>query len=167
MSRRKLHPLPHMVGAMTMEGAPGMSLCVHRAAGFVLDTPGAVLCFGTFRAATDEEAATIPNASREPFIHAWAEWRGLVYAPTTIEATGGLHPMNREGYYAVNGATDIVRMPRPALLKVAKQIGLQRHLLKHVPTKGGVSVGQTILAAAGVKFRVTPEGGLVPETAND
>ena len=56
---------------------------------------------------------------------------------------------------------------RTRLLKAAKRIGLQRHLTKHVPTKGGVSVGQTLLAEAGVAFRVTPDGGLVPEVGND
>jgi hypothetical protein len=35
-----------------------------------------------------------------PFIHAWAEYKGLAYAPTTIERTDGrLHAMIPAGYY--------------------------------------------------------------------
>lgn len=155
---------PHLIGAMKMEGAPGMGLCVHRAAGMVLDTPGAELVFGVFEPVDPATAA--PGESTEPFIHAWVEWRGMVYAPTLIEKTGGLHPMERDGYYAVNGARDIHRLPRPALLKVAKAIGLSRHLLKQVPTKGFASVGQTLLDAAGMSYRATHNGALLPLEAN-
>lgn len=156
--------LPHLWGAMNIPTNHNHNLYIHRAAGFVLDMPGAELVFGTVRAATDEEAAMIgPRASREPFIHAWAEIKGSVVAPTLIERMGGvLKGIDRDEYYKMNGVTDVHRLSRPDLLKVAKRIGLSRHLIKHVPTKGGASVGGSLMEAAGVKARSTEDGGIVP-----
>lgn len=159
--------MPHLVGALKMEASPGQKLCVHCAAGFVLDTPGATFACATFSPATPEQAALIPNASNVPFIHAWAEYRDDVWSPTAIDQMGGqLRPMNREGYYRVNGATDVKLLTRRQLLKVAKEIGLSRHLRLGVPAKA--SVGSSILTAAGKAHRSGPDGALLPpvETAN-
>lgn len=152
--------MPHLKGAMKLTGFGQTKMCIHRSAAFVLDVPGAELCFGVFRAATPEEIELQPEASREPFIHAWAEFRGAVYAPTTIEAMGGLHPIDPAYYYEINGATEIRRMPRPKLLKVAKAIGLSQHLRHGKPARA--SVGGTLLDAMGIEYRVSPDGGLVP-----
>jgi hypothetical protein len=159
--------MPNLTGALKRRGPHGM--CIHRAAGFVLDVPGSELCFGTFRAATPEEAAALgPSASLVPFIHAWAEWQGWVIAPTTIERTGGrLVPMEPGGYYRANGARDIYRLTRPKLLQVAREIGLSRHLRLGLPTKGEVSVGSTLMDAAGVPYTLTPDGGIVPAPKED
>lgn len=158
---------PHLTGAILMEGRAGTGLCIHRAAAFVLDRPGADLCFGIFPAATEEEKAAIPNASDVSFIHAWAELSGMVYAPTTIERTGGvLAPMRREGYYSINRVIRVKRLSRRQLLQISGQIGLSAHLRHGKPTRGGASVGGTLLDAAGVAWRETEDGGLVPAEPN-
>ena len=140
--------MPHFQGALKMEAHPGQKLCVHVSAGFVMDVPGSVLCFGTFRAANAEELARIPNASPVPFIHAWAEFRGIVWSGT---AQATCLPAE---YYAANGATDICRLARPRLMEIAKRIGLSAHLRLHRPTRDQASVGQALLEAAGKRYRV-------------
>lgn len=140
--------LPHFRGALAMPAHPGQKLCLHVSAGFVMDVPGAVLVIGTFRASTPEERAAIPNASPVPFIHAWAEWRGLVWSGTAMRTC------DPADYYAANGATDIVRLVRPKLMALARDMGLSRHLRLHVPTKNGASVGKSLLDAAGKAYRV-------------
>lgn len=154
--RRLPKKMPHLEGAKRLRAMPGQRLCVHEAAGFVMDVPGATLCFGTFRAATPEELAADPTAATEPFIHAWVEWQGKVWSPTLM----AICPV--EEYYAANDAKNVKRLPRPALLALARRIGLSRHLRLGVPTRGGASVGMTLLDAAGVAHRTTPDGGLVP-----
>jgi hypothetical protein len=149
-----------MKGAKKLQPAPGQRLCIHESAGFVMDVPGATLCFGTFRASTPEEIAADPNNSPIPFIHAWAEWQGLVWSPTIMSTC----PI--EAYYEANGATDIKRLTRPALLAVARRIGLSRHLRLGVPTKGGASVGQSLLEAAGKEYRTIDNALLPPEAPN-
>ena len=152
--------MPHLDGAMKLTGVGMTGLCIHRSAAFVLDMPGSVLCFGTFRAATPEEIARDPRSSREPFIHCWAEYQGAVYAPTTIEAAGGLRAIDPALYYQVNGATNIKRLSRPDLLKIAREIGLSAHLRRGKPAR--VSVGGALLDAVGIEYRIGLEGGLVP-----
>jgi hypothetical protein len=153
--------LPHMNGAKKMTAPGEMNLCVHVSAGFVLDVPGSELVFGTFRAATDEEALDIllahgKQASREPMIHAWAEWQGKVWSPTTMRV------FPREMYYELNGASDIKKLSRPALLKLSREFGLSRHLRLHVPHKCPVSFASTLCEAAGKAFRDDPTGALLP-----
>lgn len=154
---------PHLEGAMRLTSESNQGLCIHRSAGFVLDTPGARLCFGVFRAATSEERQSDPNASLEPFIHCWAEHRGMVYAPTTIERMGGkLVPYRRDDYYDVNGITNIRCLARPDLLRLAREIGLSAHLRLGKPTRNGASVGGTLLGAVKMPYRISPSGGLIP-----
>lgn len=153
----KPRSLPHLHGAMKLAGLHG--LCIHRAAGFVLDTPGATLCFGTLDPGK-QEGPRGPDDSDEPYIHAWPEWRGEVFAVATIERNSGLYHCSVEDYYRVNAVTDVHRLTRPALLKLAKQIGLSRHLRLGVPAKA--SVGAVLMEAAGVSYRLTDDGGLVP-----
>jgi hypothetical protein len=161
IKKMKVRKFPHLNGAMLMVGIEGTGLCIHRAAGFVLDTPGSELCFGTFDPATDEARAKNPLLADEPFIHAWAEHNGLVYAPTTIEKAGNkLVPMGRDYYYGMNGARDIKRLSRRQLLTISGEINLSAHLRKGVPAKK--SVGATLLDAAGVEWMDSPTGGLIP-----
>jgi hypothetical protein len=140
--------MPHLRGAKKLVGHPGQKLCVHESAAFVLDVPGAVLCIGTFRASTPEEIAATPNASPVPFIHAWAEWGGLVWSPTAMRTC------SPDAYYAANGARDIKRLPRPVLLKIAREIDLSRHLRLGYPTRDNASVSGALLQAAGVPYRI-------------
>lgn len=155
--------MPNLAGALRLEAAPGQKLCIHCSAGFVLDTPGSTLMFGTISGANDEEALEFgPNASLEPFIHSWAEYKGLAFAPTTLDRTGGkLVGMEPTGYYRVNRMSDIKSLSRPALLKIARQIGLSRHLRLGVPTRDLASVGSSLLDAAGKAYRVV-EHALLP-----
>jgi hypothetical protein len=147
---RAKHPLPHLVGAMRLTTGPGMNLCVHRAAGFVIDTPGSALCFGTLIPAL-QPGPREPGDSDEPYIHAWPEWRGRAYAVSTIEKNGALLSCPVEEYYRVNAVTDVHRLTRQQVLKIARGIGLPRHLLTGEPTKA--SVGRSFMTAAGVLFR--------------
>ena len=135
-------------------------LCFHRAAAFVLDVPGAVLVMGTFR----ESDTGAPGESPVPFIHAWAEYRGLAYAPTTIERTGGkLVAMNRDGYYAVNEARDIYKLTRAQLIRLDRKHEIKRALRRTGRLKpAGAGFATTLLDAAGVPYKCCPDGGILP-----
>lgn len=149
---------------MRLTGPRGM--CFHRSVALVLDVPGAVLRFGTFRAATaDEQRAIGPGASRVPFIHCWVEYKGAVWAPSLIDTMGGLKPMLPEEYYAINGARDLKFMPRPEVLALSRQFGFAAHLRRGKDLPTGVSFGGVLLAAAGIEWEATPEGGTVPKGA--
>jgi len=160
MKTPKLPPLPLLAASMKLEGPRGM--CIHRSAAFVFDVPGATMMFGTFDP-IERDGGPLPGDSAVPFIHAWAEFKGFVYAPTTIErCKGQLIAQHREGYYRVNGARDFRILTRPQLLRLDKQVGLRRQLRLGVPLKGGASFGGTLMDAAGVDYRVTSDGGVVP-----
>lgn len=154
----KFGGMKHLVGALQMTAKNG--LCIHLSAALVMDVPGSMLCAGTFNAATPEQAATIPAASPVPFIHAWAEYRGKIFAPTLIKRLGGLFPVDAQEYFAINGARDIHRLARPELLRLAKAIGLSAHLRLGKPAKH--SVGVTILKAMGLETADDGNGGIVP-----
>lgn len=145
---------PHLAPALSMVARGGYGLCIHRACAFVLDVKGADLCFGTLREATPLERLRNPEASDVPFIHAWAELRGMVYAPTLIERVGCLAPIPLGEYYAANAIRDVYRMTRRAVLKVSGDVGLSAHLRKNKPLKGGASFGLSLLDAAGVPYRL-------------
>lgn len=159
---------PHLWGAMTKLTSQGGGDCFWRAAGFVLDRPGAVLCVGIFRAATLEEQAEIgPDASTVPFFHAWCEFNGGVVAPTTFERAGDqLILMNKDAYYAVNGAQDVRRMTRPELLKLGKEIGLIRMLLGR-QLRTSEPLGSKLMDALGFAWRLHESGGMVPAEGED
>ena len=151
-----LPPLKLLGAAMRLEGR--QRLCIHRSAAFVLDVPGAVLVFGTLK----PDDVPQPGHSTVPFIHSWAEYRGNVYAPTTIERMDGhLVPVPRDTYYAINGAHDIHSLTRAALLRLDKRYGLKRALRQNVLCRGGASFGGTLLDAAGVAW-ADDNGGVVP-----
>lgn len=153
--------MPHLEGALRLSGPRGM--CFHRATAFVLDVPAAALCFGTFRAATEAEIERFGDiASREPFIHAWVQWRGQVYAPSTIERLGGLFPFDRMEYYRLNDMKDFRRLNRIDVLRLSRQHGFSAHLKKFKPLKGDAQFGAVLMDAAGIAWRLTDEGGVVP-----
>ena len=159
--RPHLPPLRLLRKAMQLEGERGM--CMHRSAALVFDVPAAVLMFGTFRPQEPEERKHFANESAVPFIHCWVEYKGVVFAPTTIEAAGmRLIPMDREGYLRANGARDLHSLSRPALLKLDRQYGLKRVLRTGERCKCGASFGAILLDAAGVPWTLSEDGGVVP-----
>lgn len=148
-----LHP------ALWLTGPRGM--CFHRSVALVLDSPAARLCIGTVRAATPEELEAIPEASTEPFIHAWCEIGDVVLPPSLIETFGGRLPsFLRSAYYDKNGVRDVRSVPRAKLLKLAAQYDWFNHLRHHTPIPS--SFGTVLLDAAGVAWRPTEAGGVVP-----
>jgi hypothetical protein len=155
----KLPPLKLLQQAMGLKTERGA--CIHRSAAFVFDVPGSSLIFATVRGATPEEREAIPEASPVPFIHAWAEYKGWVYAPTTIERAGGFGAMDRAEYYRLNGARDFRILTRPMLLRLDRQHGLKHALKRGGPAKSGESFGGLLLDAAGVEWAII-DGGLVP-----
>jgi hypothetical protein len=146
---------------MRLDGPKG--LCVHRSAALCYDLPGSQLVFGTFTAATSEQREAMPEASDCAFIHAWVEYKGRVYAPTTIEHFGGLVGMDKVGYYKVNGAHNMRRMTRRhlvALFRLTPEL-LEQLQFGIMPARHGLLV-DTLLKAAKVSYRVSADGGLVP-----
>lgn len=155
--------LPHLLGAMNLVGPRG--LCFHRAVGLVLDIgpPNpATLVIGRIRAANEEERERIGNdASTEPFVHAWVEWRGAVWAPTIIEAAGGLFPVDPDLYIERNGARVLARLTRGQVKRLDRLHGFSAHLRKFKPLTGGVGFGAVVLAEAGVDWADNGLGGVM------
>jgi hypothetical protein len=156
--------LPHLSAALAFRGRGGSGSCTLRSYALALDLRLAVITFGTFRAATDDEAAQIgPRASREPFIHCWVEVGDKVLAPTTIERTGGvLVPMGRESYYDVNGARDIRPVPRDAFEAIARRYRLSAALRHGSARAGSGDIAGALLEAAGVRYRLGEHRALLP-----
>lgn len=154
--------LPHLVGAMNLVGPRG--LCFHRAVGFVLDVgpPNpAKLVIGRIREANEAERNAMgPEASPTPFIHAWCEWRGEVFAPTLIERAGGLFPVDRKQYYSYNGVKVLATLTRGDVKKLDKEFGFSAHLRKFKPLRGDASFGGILLERAGVAWRDNGLGGV-------
>lgn len=145
-----------------LESERDLGLCFHRSAALCFDLPHSLLVVGTLAGVT--EADNAPEwASREPFIHCWVEWSGKVFAPTTIEHFGRLQAMDKTGYYNINGATNISRIPRSKLLQIFKReprllLELQLGL---APEKVGLLV-DSICKAAKVAVRYNKDGGVLP-----
>lgn len=154
--------LPHLLGAMNLEGPRG--LCFHRAVGFMLDVGPPklpTLVIGRVREANEEERAKLgDNASPTPFIHAWCEWQGMVFAPTLIEAMNGLFPVDPVMYLERNGAKELARLTRGDVKRLDRLHGYSAHLRKFTPLKGGESFGGSLLKAAGVQWRDNGLGGV-------
>jgi hypothetical protein len=152
--------LPTLRSALKLEGPRGM--CFHRSVALCLDLPGSEVVIATFRAATPEEAARIPNASDVPFLHAWVEWEGKVFAPTLIESHG-LIAQPPEGYHRVNGAKNIRRVSRRAIRKhVADKFVLNQLTGAPGPQPYHGYLVDRLLAAAGIKHIVERDGGVLP-----
>jgi len=165
VSGHQVIPIPHpqlkvLSAAMNLRGPKGM--CFHRAVALCLDLPGSSVVVGTLRAATPEEQVGHPERSKVPFIHAWVEFQDKLMAPTTIEQMGGLVFIRPQEYYQVNGARDIRRLPRSAVANHVADQRVMRELLYGIhPGIPGYLVGR-LLDAVGVKYLVTPQGGVIP-----
>lgn len=150
---------PHLFGVLDLEGMPGLGMCIHRSAAFVLDVPGSTMVMAVCEPATAEERRINPLASGEPFIHAWAEYKDSVFAPTKLQR-GGVQLVPRAVYYDFQRPTLTVPISRPEVLKISGQIGLSAHLRKGVDAKA--SVGETFLNHAGIAWKLSADGGLIP-----
>ncbi len=142
-----------------------MGLCFHWSTALCLDIAGSEIVIGTLAGATVEEAIANPNATFDPFLHAWVEYHGRVFAPTTIKVFGGLSPMNRAEYYATNGIADTLRLSQSQLLEAFKGLGLVAHLTRRAPLRKGVRFVPRLLAKAGVAWMDDGAGGVVPKVA--
>lgn len=153
----------HLEYAMRLadpKGAAGM--CFQRSYALALDLPGSSVCIGTFRAATRRERKENPAASRVPFIHAWVEWEGYVFAPTTIERFGKLQRIDRDPYYRANDIKD-VRVLHPMQLSVfTGKHNLSTRILREDPQALGREFVVTLLREAGVEWKYSKQGGIIP-----
>lgn len=156
-SYQKKHP--HLFGVLKLEGIPGTGMCIHRSAAFVLDVPGSEMIVAVCSPATEADLKKNPLASTEPFIHAWAEYKNSVFAPTHLEPTG-VKLVPKSVYYHYQQPTVVRRISRPEVLKISGQIGLSAHLRKAVPPKA--SVGETFLNHVGIAWTISADGGLIP-----
>ena len=167
MSNHTVIPVPNpdlktLSAAMRLRGPKGM--CFHRSVALCLDLPGSALVVATLRAATPEEQAQHPTLglSKVPFIHAWVEFQGAVVPPSYIEQAGGLILVRPQDYYQTNGARDIRRLPRQAVVNhVVDQLVMRELMFGIHPGIPGYLVGR-LLDAVGVKYLVTPQGGVIP-----
>lgn len=155
--------LPHLSAALRFKGRNGSGSCVQRSVALCLDLRGALLTFGTLRAANEEEAAVIANASREPFIHCWVEVDDTVFAPTTLEQTDFvLRPMRRSSYYELNGVRNVRYVPRQHFNALAKRYRLSSALRHDSQRFGSPEVTDAFLRAAGVRYRLSENRSLLP-----
>lgn len=146
-------PSKHLNGALRFAANSG-GTCFYRAAGLVLDWPGAVLCIGTFAGATGQEKL-IANAAPKDFIHAWVEKDGAAYAPTLLSGSNrNMGPLPLDEYLEVNGARDIHRMSRSDLLKLSGEYGLSSHLRNGTPVKKSKTLPLVLLESLAVDYRL-------------
>jgi hypothetical protein len=88
---------------------------------------------------------------------------GHIYAPTTIEAMGGiLAPMNKALYLEMNGAKDIQRLPRSKVWQLADRYDIVEHLTLDWRLRHSAKFGEIIMGALGISYQISPQGGVVP-----
>lgn len=155
--------LKHLHGSMQFSARNGKGNCFQRSAALALDLSGSEIVFGTLRAANLKEVFEIPGASLEPFIHAWVEWRGFVYAPTTVErANGMLVPFEQQDYYQRNGATNIRRLPRAEFERIARRFRLSAAFRHAKQRAGDGEITTAMLDAAGVRWKLSENRSVMP-----
>ena len=153
---------PYLAASLRLKSATG-GTCFHRSAALMLDLRGATLVFGVLRAATPEEQAKTPGASPVPFIHAWVEYRNMLLAPTTLERTGmELKAMPLADYYRVNAITTTWRLDHAAFMQVAKRWNLASALKHNSARAGDGRMVDALLAAAGVRYRLSDRRTVLP-----
>lgn len=158
-----LDNLPHLAAALGYSSASGGNTCVQRAAALMLDMTGATLVFGVLRAATPEERKRIGNrASPVPFIHAWVEYRGELFAPTLIETFGDLRALPLDVYYTENGIARTWRLEHKAFMQIARRYRLSSAFRHQSARAGDGEVTDALLRAAGVKYVLSERRTLLP-----
>lgn len=152
---------PTLVDALSFGNGHGT--CVQRASALMLDMPGAELVFAIVRAGTPEEQQAGSHISPVPFIHAWVEQAGQVYAPTLIERMDGdLRPLPVDVYYRSNGVKRTWRLPRPAFMLVAKRWKLAASFKHRSQRAGRGEVADALLRAAGVRYVLSNRNTILP-----
>lgn len=156
--------LDHLKGCIErLETDNGKGLCFHRSMALLMDFKEGELVVGTTRAATKEELRTMPNASKVPFIHCWVEIGDAVFAPTTVERTGGkLVSFRRESYYEMNGSKVLGRLGYEDLMEVAQNTGLVGHLRYGLPMVDGISPPDLVLTRLKIPHGRTAMNTVVP-----
>lgn len=156
--------LTHLAASLRFKSRTGATgTCVQRAAALMLDLRNAMLMFGVLRAATAEELAKNPDASPVPFIHAWVEWHGDVYAPSTMEKfKGELVPIPRDAYYSANQIRQTWSLEAKPFGVIAKRYGLSAAFRHGKDRAGDGEITDALLKAAGVKYRLSERRTLLP-----
>lgn len=147
----------------TYPADPELGRCFHWSAALCLDLKESDIVIGTVKAATLDEALSIPMATQERFIHAWVEVGDSVLAPTLIPLNGILSPMQRDFYYAENGIEDVRRLTRADLLKAFRGYNLIAHLTQGHRFRNDVSFVGHLLDQAGVEWTRNASGGAIPK----
>ena len=158
-----MQALRHLHASLEFVSSTGKNNCIQRSAALALDLSGSEIVFATFRAATAEDLKTVPGGSLVPFSHAWVEWRGWAYAPTTLERTNMLLvAWDREEYRRVNGAHDVRVLQRSAFDRIARQFGLSS-AFKHGRARAGQGeCADAMLKTAGVRYRLGEGRAVLP-----
>lgn len=153
---------PNLTAALALTSVTG-NTCVQRSAALMLDLPGATMVFGVMRAATAEEIAKDHRASPVPFIHAWVEYGGELYAPTLMERMkGNLHPLPIDVYYSTNAITKTWRLSHAQFMLVAKRWKLAS-AFKHGSSRAGKGeIADDLLKAAGVRYVLSDRRTILP-----
>jgi hypothetical protein len=136
--------------------------CFIRSTALMLDLPGATLVYGVVKASTPEELAKSNNSSPVPFIHAWVEYQGKVFAPTLIERFGSLHSIAKEAYYETNGVTTTWRLESAAFMSVAKRFKLASAFKHGSARPGKGEVTEAFLNAAKVRYKLSDRRTVLP-----
>lgn len=156
--------LPTLASAIRMlEPNPGNGLCFHLSAALCYDLPKSKLVIGVFNPNIEAVKAEGGETDGLPFYHCWVEYYGNVLAPTTIERVGRLQPMERTGYYNINGVSKFSIIPRSKLFDIFKRKPelLQQLKFGLQPRKDGLLV-DNLMKAAKLSFIVNETGGVVP-----
>lgn len=158
-----LNDLKHLRASFDYASSTGKGNCIQRSAALALDLGGSEIVFATFRAASAADIAKDPRVSRTAFIHAWVEWRGWAYSPTTLERTNMLLvPWDREAYRTVNGARDVRVLPRDAFERIARRFRLSAAFRYGRARAGHGELADALLNAAGVRYRVGEGRAVLP-----
>lgn len=154
----------YLQAALNLQSRNGQNTCVQRAAALMLDLPAdATLVFGVVRAASADEQAKDPRASPVPFIHAWVEYAGQLYAPTLIERfKGELRPIPIDVYYHTNAVTRTWRLGNAGFMQVARRWKLAASLKHGGARAGRGEVADALLQAAGVRYVLSARNTLLP-----
>jgi hypothetical protein len=155
-----INSFPTLEAARLLEGNASNGLCFHRSAALCYDLPKSMVVIGVFQPSGLDE----PDASLIPFYHCWVEYCGRVLAPTTIERFNGeLVPMDRNGYYNINGVTKVKRIARSQLLYIFQHTPELLNQLRHgiMPTREGLLVDK-LMKAAKLRYQLSETNGVIP-----
>jgi hypothetical protein len=128
----------------------------------ILDADDGELCIGVLDGARTPEERADPTNSPTPFIHCWVEYGGKLFAPTTIEAVGGLYAFHPITYYQANGVRDIHRIPLERIKALATQHGWREYFTTGKNAPGYTPLGTIVLDECGIPWQISDRGGVIP-----